>query len=138
MHPWAIVVYNVEPTLDQRGNAIWDIATVQKKQSGHNPSEETRTGCHITSNYGRTPPNKHGGVGRQQQQQEWYEKEIQPYRQISSHFHTIPVYCFSYDMINSYQIFNSLQVLMSFRESQRIHLIIYICALFNSLTQHHL
>ena len=22
-HPWAIVMYNVEPTLDQRRNAIW-------------------------------------------------------------------------------------------------------------------
>ena len=31
------------------------------KQSGHlNPSEETRK-------YGRTPPHKHGGVGRHQQ-----------------------------------------------------------------------
>ena len=38
------------------------------KQSGHlNPSEETRTGCRVTSKYGRTPPNKHGGVGREQQ-----------------------------------------------------------------------
>ena len=38
------------------------------KQSGHlNPSEETGTGCHIISNYGRTPPNKHGGVDQQQQ-----------------------------------------------------------------------
>ena len=38
------------------------------KQYGHlNPSEETGTGCPITSKYGRTPPNKHGGVGRQQQ-----------------------------------------------------------------------
>ena len=37
------------------------------KQSEHlNPSEETRTGCPVTSKYGRTPPNKHGGVGRQQ------------------------------------------------------------------------
>ena len=26
-----------------------------------------------TSNYGRTPPNKHGGVGRQQQQEETVE-----------------------------------------------------------------
>ena len=24
-HPWAIVVYNVEPTLDQRRNAIWGL-----------------------------------------------------------------------------------------------------------------
>ena len=24
-HPWAIVVYNVEPTLDQCRNAIWDV-----------------------------------------------------------------------------------------------------------------
>ena len=39
------------------------------KQSGHlNPSEETRTGCIVTSKYGGRPPNKHGGVGRQQQQ----------------------------------------------------------------------
>ena len=38
------------------------------KQSGHlNPSEETGTRCPVTSKYGRTPPNKHGGVGRQQQ-----------------------------------------------------------------------
>ena len=37
------------------------------KQSGHlNPSEETGTGCPVTSKYGRTSPNKHGGVGRQQ------------------------------------------------------------------------
>ena len=37
------------------------------KQSEHlNPSEETGTGCTFTSNYGRTPPNKHGGVGGQQ------------------------------------------------------------------------
>ena len=40
------------------------------KQSGHlNRSEKTGTGCPVTSNYGRTPLNKHGGVGRQQQQQ---------------------------------------------------------------------
>ena len=33
------------------------------KQSGHlNSSEETGTG-----KYGTTPPNKHGGVGKQQQ-----------------------------------------------------------------------
>ena len=39
------------------------------KQSGHlNPSEETGTGCPVTSKYGRTPPNKHGGVDRRQQQ----------------------------------------------------------------------
>ena len=38
------------------------------KQSGHlNPSEETGTGYPVTSEYGRTPPSKHGGVGRQQQ-----------------------------------------------------------------------
>ena len=38
------------------------------KQSGHlNPSEETETGYPVTSKHGRTPPNKHGGVGRQQQ-----------------------------------------------------------------------
>ena len=38
------------------------------KQSGHlNPSEETGTGYPVTSKYGRTPPNKHGGVGIQQQ-----------------------------------------------------------------------
>ena len=36
------------------------------KQSGHlNPREETGTGCPVTSKYGRTPPIKHGGVGRQ-------------------------------------------------------------------------
>ena len=36
-------------------------------QSGHlNDSEETGTGCPVTSKYGRTPPNKHGCVGRQQ------------------------------------------------------------------------
>ena len=40
------------------------------KQSGYlNPNEETGTECPVTSKYGRTPPNKHGGVGRQQQQQ---------------------------------------------------------------------
>ena len=39
------------------------------KQSGHlNPSEETGTGFPVTSKYGRTPLNKHGGIGRQQQQ----------------------------------------------------------------------
>ena len=39
------------------------------KQSGHlNHSEETETGFPVTSKYGRIPPNKHGGVGRQQQQ----------------------------------------------------------------------
>ena len=33
------------------------------KQSGHlNPSEETETGCLVTSKYGGTPPNKHGGT----------------------------------------------------------------------------
>ena len=37
------------------------------KQSGHlNPSKETGTGYPVTSKY-RTPPNKHGGVVRQQQ-----------------------------------------------------------------------
>ena len=36
------------------------------KQSGHlNPGEETGTGCLVTSKYGRTPLNKHGGVGKQ-------------------------------------------------------------------------
>ena len=40
----------------------------QMKQSGHlNPSEETGTGCPVTSKYGRTLPNKHGGMGGQQQ-----------------------------------------------------------------------
>ena len=29
-----------------------------------NPSEETGTRCPVTSEYGRTPPNKQGGVGR--------------------------------------------------------------------------
>ena len=39
------------------------------KQSGPStPSEETGTGCSVTSKYGRTPSNKHGCVGRQQQQ----------------------------------------------------------------------
>ena len=27
-HPWAIVVYNVEPTLDQRRNAIWEMVII--------------------------------------------------------------------------------------------------------------
>ena len=37
------------------------------KQSWHlNPSEETGTGCPVTSKYGWTPPNKHGGMGREQ------------------------------------------------------------------------
>ena len=41
------------------------------KQSRHlNPSEETGSGCHVTSNYGRIPLNKHGSVGRRQQQQQ--------------------------------------------------------------------
>ena len=46
------------------------------KQSGRlNPSEEHGTGCPVTSEYGRTPPSKHGGVGRQQQQhQTWGEQ----------------------------------------------------------------
>ena len=40
------------------------------KQSGHlNPSEKTGTGCPVTSNYGKTPPNKHGGEGPQQPNQ---------------------------------------------------------------------
>ena len=44
------------------------------KQSGHlNPSEETGTGCPVTSKYGRTPPNKHGGVGRQHRDMGLYE-----------------------------------------------------------------
>ena len=30
-------------------------------------SEETETGCPVTSKYGKTSPNKHGGVGWQQQ-----------------------------------------------------------------------
>ena len=39
-----------------------------KQQSGHlNPSEETGTGFPVTSKYGRTPPSRHRGVGRQQQ-----------------------------------------------------------------------
>ena len=38
------------------------------KPSGHfNHSEETGTGCSVTTKYGKTPQNKHGGVGRQQQ-----------------------------------------------------------------------
>ena len=36
------------------------------KQSGHlNPSYETGAGCPITLKYGRTHPNKHGGVSLQ-------------------------------------------------------------------------
>ena len=39
-------------------------------QSEHlNSSEETGTGCPVTSKYGRTPASKHGGMGRQRQQQ---------------------------------------------------------------------
>ena len=39
------------------------------KQSRHlNPSGETGTGCLVTSKYGRIPLNKHGGMGRQQQE----------------------------------------------------------------------
>ena len=39
------------------------------KQSVHlNPSEEAGIGFPVTLKYGRTLPNKHGGVGRQQQQ----------------------------------------------------------------------
>ena len=42
------------------------------KQFGHlNPSEETGTGCSVTSTYGRTPSSKHGGVDRQQLFQKW-------------------------------------------------------------------
>ena len=38
------------------------------KQSGHlNASEHTGTGFPVTLTYGRTPPNKHGGMDRQQQ-----------------------------------------------------------------------
>ena len=38
------------------------------KPSGHlNPGEETGTECPVTSKFVRTPPSKHGGVGRQQQ-----------------------------------------------------------------------
>ena len=45
------------------------------KQSGHlNPREETGTGCPVTSKYGRILPNKHGGVGRQQQQLNYAEQ----------------------------------------------------------------
>ena len=43
------------------------------KQSGHlNHSEATGTGCPVTLKYGRTPPNKHGGVSRQQQQGSYF------------------------------------------------------------------
>ena len=39
-------------------------------KSGHfNPSKETGTGYPVISKYGRTPPNKYGDEGRQQQQQ---------------------------------------------------------------------
>ena len=49
---------------------IYIIATFQVNQTGHlNPSEETGTGCPVISKYGMTHSNKHGGVGRQQQQQ---------------------------------------------------------------------
>ena len=45
------------------------------KQSGHlNPSEETGTGFPVTK-YGRTPLNKQGGVGRQQEEQQEEEGE---------------------------------------------------------------
>ena len=38
------------------------------KQSGNlNPSEESGIGCPVTSKHRRTPPNKHRGVGRQEQ-----------------------------------------------------------------------
>ena len=44
------------------------------KQSGHlNTSEDSGTGCPDTSKYGRTPPNMHGRVGRQQLQQQQME-----------------------------------------------------------------
>ena len=44
------------------------------KQSGHlNSGEETGTGCLVTSKYGRSPPNKHAGVGQQQQQGPVYD-----------------------------------------------------------------
>ena len=33
--------------------------------------KQSGTGCPVTSKYGMTPPNKHGGVGRQQQQHGW-------------------------------------------------------------------
>ena len=47
------------------------------KQSGHlNPSEETGTGFPITSKCGRTPPNKHGGVGRQQHNNTAYADDL--------------------------------------------------------------
>ena len=38
-----------------------------KQSEQLNPSEETGTGWPVTSKYGRIPPNKHGGMGRQQQ-----------------------------------------------------------------------
>ena len=48
----------------------------QMKQSRHlNPSEQTGTGCPVTSKYGRKPLIKHGGVGRQQQQHVWSWKD---------------------------------------------------------------
>ena len=44
------------------------------KQSGHlNPIEEFGTGFPVTSKYGITPPNKHGGVSRQQQHKRYIE-----------------------------------------------------------------
>ena len=46
------------------------------KQSGHvNHSEETGTGCPVTSKYGRKPPNNHGGMGRQQHNSVFLEKK---------------------------------------------------------------
>ena len=35
---------------------------------------KTGTGWHVTSKYGRTSPNKHGGVDRQQQQHQLLKK----------------------------------------------------------------
>ena len=50
------------------------------KQSGHlNPSEETGTGFLLTSKYGGIPPNKHGGVGRQQQ---WVDNTSEELRKL--------------------------------------------------------
>ena len=47
------------------------------KQSGHlKSSEETRTGCPVTSKYRRTPPNKHGGVGKQQHNNTAYADDL--------------------------------------------------------------
>ena len=45
------------------------------KHSGHlKPSEETGSGCPVSSKFRRTPPKRPGGVGRQQQQRKYHHK----------------------------------------------------------------